>query len=156
MLKWQTLASLVIGLVLAGMAPASAQTLSAADHLEIQQLYARYNHTMDGGDAEGWADTFGADGMFRNATGRDALVEFATNLHKNRIGIARHWNTNLVVTPTAEGADGTCYFMLWNTGVRPPTITVSGKYNDKLVKTADGWRFKMRSTVADEPAASRQ
>ena len=50
------------------------------------------------------------------------------------------------ITPTAEGADGACYLMLWNTSGRPATIIVSAIYRDKLVKTVDGWRFKSRIT----------
>ena len=29
--------------------------LTGEDYVEIQQLYARYAHTLDLGDAEGWA-----------------------------------------------------------------------------------------------------
>ena len=38
--------------------------LSAADRLEILDLVARYNHLMDGRDAEGWAECFTPDGVF--------------------------------------------------------------------------------------------
>ena len=148
MSKWKVFVALVLALAVAGVGSAAAQQkVTAQDYTEINQLYARYNFAIDSGDAEGWADTFTPDGVFAgNTEGRAALVEFATNFHKGQNGAARHWNTNLVVTPTAEGADGACYLMLWNTSARPATIIVSAIYRDKLVKTADGWRFKSRIT----------
>ena len=148
MSKWKVFVALVLALGMAGVGSAAAQQkVTAQDYTEINQLYARYNFAIDSGDAEGWADTFTADGVFSgNTEGRAALVEFAQNFHKGQNGAARHWNTNLVVTPTAEGADGACNLMLWNTSDRPATIIVSAIYRDKLVKTSDGWRFKSRTT----------
>ena len=158
MSKWKVFAALVLALAVVGVGSAAAQQkLTAQDYAEIDQLYARYNFSIDSGDAEGWADTFTPDGVFRgNTEGRAALVELATNFYKGQGGAARHWNTNLVVTPTAEGADGACYPLLWNTGGRPASIIVSTIYRDKLVRTADGWRFKSRTTEVDRPAASGQ
>ena len=136
----------------------SAQTeLSADDYVEIEQLYARYNHALDSGDAEGWARTFTEDGAFgANSVGYDQLVAFAEGFHAQQQGHARHWNTNLVVTPTAEGADGSTYLMLYNTGVRPPSVIVPAIYHDKLVKTDEGWRFKSRQVAPDAQADSGQ
>ena len=156
MVRWKVLAALVVGLAVVGASPAAAQSLTPDDYAEIHELYARYNQTIDSGDAEGWADTFTPDGVFANATDRAGLVEFAANFHKGQGGAARHWNSNILITPTAEGADGSCYLLLWNTGVRPPTIIVSAIYRDKLVKTGDGWRFKSRTTEMDQAAGSGQ
>jgi hypothetical protein len=125
--------------------------LSADDVIAIQQLYAQYNLVLDAGDAQAWADTFLPDGSFGNSVGRAALVEFATNFHASNPG-SRHWNSNLQLTKTAEGASGTVYLMLWNTSVRPATITITGIYNDELVKTSRGWRFKSRVVTPDRPA----
>jgi hypothetical protein len=43
--------------------------------------------------------------------------------------------------------------MLWNVGVRPAAIILTGVYQDELVKTADGWRFKSRVVTTDRPAS---
>jgi hypothetical protein len=131
--------------------PASVQaqgSLSADDMAEIHNLYAQYNLMLDGGDAEGWADTFVEDGRFGTSVGRAALIEFAENFHESNPA-SRHWNTNTRITPTVEGAAGTTYLMLWNVGVRPATITVTGIYTDVLVRTADGWRFQSRQVAVD-------
>ena len=56
----------------------------AEDRDEILQLLYRYNHAIDSGDAEGWADTFTEDGSLDAAgqliSGREALVEFASSV----------------------------------------------------------------------------
>ena len=61
-----------------------------------------------------------------------------------------------MITPTDEGADGSTYLMLYNTGVRPPSVIVPAIYHDKLVKTDDGWRFQSRQVAPDSQADSGQ
>ena len=141
-------------LVVSGLSVAFAQQhkLTADDYIEIQQLYARYNNAIDSGDAEGYAATFTPDGVFNNFNGHDALVGFIKNWREKMGGAnRRHWNTNLVITPTADGASGTVYLFLMDVGVRPPTIGTAAKYEDQLVKTANGWRFKKRVTKGEGP-----
>ena len=64
-------------------------------------------------------------------------------------GDRRHWNTNLLITPTAEGANGSVYLLLVDVSVRPPAIAAAAMYDDQLVKTPQGWRFKSRIVHAD-------
>ena len=42
--------------------------------------------------------------------------------------------------------------MLLDVTTKPPSIVATGTYNDTLVKTASGWRFKSRTTRMDTPA----
>jgi hypothetical protein len=141
--------------ILVAAAPAFGQTLTTQDYIDIQQLYARYNLAIDSGDADAYANTFTPDGVFNNNNGRDALLNFARNYAKAPANLARrHWNTNLVITPTAEGANGTVYLFLLDTSAKPPAIGVTLKYEDQLVKTAQGWRFKRRMTRPDTAPVS--
>ncbi len=55
----------------------------------------------------------------------------------------------MVLTPTAEGANASIYLLLLNVGVRPATIATTGMYEDVLVRTPQGWRFKSRIVHAD-------
>jgi len=144
--------TIAAALTLTPAATRAQMTLSADDMIAIQQLYAHYNLVLDAGDSEAWAATFLPDGRFGNSVGHDALVEFATGFHASNPG-SRHWNSNLQITKTAEGASGTVYLTLWNTSVRPATITLTGIYNDELVKTSQGWRFKSRVVTPDRPAS---
>lgn len=42
--------------------------------------------------------------------------------------------------------------MILNPAATPPAITAAGIYDDTLVKTAEGWRFKKRATRSGLPA----
>lgn len=143
---------LAAGAVTVVRAQQGAGQLTTEDYIDIQRLYARYNVAIDTGDGEGWAGTFTADGVFGNTNkGHDALVQFIRDWREKRDGAnRRHWNSNLVLTPTAEGANGSIYLILLNIAVRPAAI-VTGMYEDTLVKTPQGWRFKTR-VVRGDPA----
>jgi SnoaL-like domain len=130
-------------------------TLTAEDLVDIQQLYARYNWTLDAGDAEGYASTFTPDGVFNNNVGHDAIVKFADTFHAGMGAHVRHWNTNLMILPTPEGAHGQVYLVLVDFGNKPATIVTSASYSDDLVKTAQGWRFKKRATKGDVAPAPK-
>ena len=152
MLIRKTLAVVAIALV-AGAACLGAQAgskmLTAQDFVDIQQLYAKYNWTLDAGDAEGYASTFTPDGVFNNNVGHDAIVTFANTFHAGLGAHVHHWNTNLMIVPTAEGATGSVYLVLVDFATKPASIATSATYADELVKTAQGWRFKKRATKGD-------
>jgi SnoaL-like domain len=134
-------------------------TLTAQDYFEIQQLYARYALYLDTGDAASFADLWMPDGEFvagrpagqSNVTrtplkGTEALTRMGS------VGGWRHFNSNVIITPTLDGADGTCYlarFNLRNSAV-PAPIDETGIYKDTLVKTPQGWRFKKRISWRDD------
>lgn len=127
----------------------SAGKLTADDLVEIQQLYAKYNWALDGGDSEGYASTFTPDGVFNTNVGHDAIVKFADGFHAGLGAHVHHWNTNLMITPTADGAHGQVYLVLVDFATKPASIATSATYADELVKTAQGWRFKKRATKGD-------
>jgi hypothetical protein len=124
--------------------------LSVEDRLDIQQLYARYCHAIDGGDPEGWAATFTANGVLEAGTVRQqggaALAEFARGLSQYKM---RHWTNNLVLEPAEGGASGRCYLVAYLLGGDQPVISTTGIYHDDLVDTPEGWRFQKRSVVPD-------
>lgn len=133
-------------------APALAQghgSLTTQDYIDIQQLYARYNVAIDTGNAEAYADTFTADGAFNTFNGREALLGFARGYKGLN---SRHWNTNLVITPSPEGAKGSVYLFLLDVSTKPPSISTAVQYDDTLVKSPQGWRFKKRITKLDAAA----
>jgi hypothetical protein len=140
-MTYSRLLAVVAGLAVIGMTVVHAQhnqaTLTTQDYIDIQQLYARYNLAIDTGDGEGWAATFTPDGVFNNTNkGHDALVQFIKDWRDKRDGAnRRHLNSNMALTPTADGANGAIYLLLLNVGV--------------LVRTPQGWRFKSRIVHAD-------
>lgn len=141
--------------VLCAMTTAHAADLTTQDYIDIEQLYATYNHAIDSGDGDAWAATFTAEGTFNRFKGKDALVGFVKNWREKMNGAnRRHWNSNLRITPSAEGANGTVLLMLVDVSTRPPSIVMTGQYTDVLVKGPEGWRFKSRQTESDAPPAS--
>jgi hypothetical protein len=129
-----------------------AADLTPKDYMEIEQLYVQYNIAIDNGDAEGYANTFTPDGAFNRFAGRDALVAFVGTWREEMNGAnRRHWNTNLRIVGTPQGADGSVSLMVLDVGTKPSTIVTTGMYNDSLVKTTDGWRFRQRTTKIDAP-----
>ena len=140
--------------------------LTAQDYVDIQQLYARYTHALDGGDGKAWADTFTVDGQIWSDTalakypnytlnGRNEIAAYVKGPARQRPRVG-HGNSNLVITPTASGATGRVYLILYNLESNPPRVTGGGVYDDILVKTAEGWRFKKRSHygAVQQPAAA--
>jgi hypothetical protein len=148
-----------VALLAAAVVPqvSHADALTAQDYAEIEQLYAQYNLTLDGNDAEGWAATFTPDGSFMNYAGRDGLLSFAKAWHARMGGSTRrHWNSNLRITGDGTKAEGTVYLMLVDVATK--SITGTGTYKDALVKTPQGWRFTKRVVNLDTaaPAAPAQ
>ena len=146
-------ALLIVGLSAAPSAQNAGGTLTAQDFVEIQQLYAKYNWALDSGDSQGYAATFTPDGVFNNNVGHDAIVKFADTFHAGLGSHVKHWNTNLLITPSASGANGQVYLVLVDYATKPPTIFTSAAYSDELVKTPQGWRFKKRTTKGDAAPA---
>lgn len=122
--------------------------LTVEDRLAIQELLARYNHAIDGGDPEGWAATFAPDGTFESRgevhTGTEQLATFARGFQQRLPG-ARHWNNNLVIDGDGEQATTTCYLQLWREG----QLASEGRYVDTLRKIDGQWRFTSRKVVRD-------
>jgi SnoaL-like domain len=153
-MKRAYLAAVAAGVLLAGTTWA-ADSLTAQDNFEIQQLYAKYNIAIDSGDAEGYAATFTPDGTFNSMTGHDALVNFVKTWREKLNGATRkHWNNNLQITGNSKEASGFVYLMLLDLSTKPVSILATATYTDSLVKTKDGWRFTKRKTASDVvPAA---
>jgi hypothetical protein len=124
----------------------AAGTLTTQDYIDIEQNYARYYHTIDSGDAEGWADTFTDDGNSNGTTGRAALIESRKRAGPSK---TRHVVSNLVITPTADGANGSLYVFIFDPQEVPLKINSYSRYDDTLVKTLKGWRFKTKMRSSD-------
>jgi hypothetical protein len=149
---------------------AASPKLSAADYQEIAQLTNRYAYGIDtcANNGYDYADVFTADGEFidRNsdagfkaggrvlAKGRDALATLiggGSRGCKTKL-VWTDWShimTNLVVTPTADGATGRLYLLQMDIK-GPGTIERHGGYEDVYVKTKDGWRIKSRTHVRNK------
>lgn len=131
------------------------------DRLEILNLIAAYSHAADGVDAAAYADCFTDDGAFHGRVGmadesriegRAALLRFHEAAVARRGDIQnRHIQTNThVVSQTADTAHVRTYLLVMvSRGDQPPEPALTSVYDDDLVKTADGWRIKVRRALPD-------
>jgi SnoaL-like protein len=157
-----SLAVLTGGLVYAQQHRA-VPALTPQDYMEIQQLYALYAKAADLADGKGYAGTFTPDGEFvsgrapqngqgdwirTTSKGTDSLIRTGST------GGLRHNFINIHVTRTAEGADATCYLLMYTARTNPASLVTTATYTDTLVKTADGWRFKKRVMWRDDDPMS--
>jgi SnoaL-like domain len=135
----------------------AAPKLTADDYIEIQQLYAAYAHALDKGESERFASTFVLDGEFTGGRGpgrggeaRNPIKGKNALLEMGGRGGLRHFNANLLITPTPEGAKGSVYLLLFDARNVPATIVETAIYEDTLVKTSQGWKFKKRLVWRDD------
>jgi hypothetical protein len=129
---------------------AKGPSLTTQDYIDIQNLYHTYTRYTDmGGEDDGtlYASLFTPDGEFNTAKGSDALKKMIKGFHtrlQTQGWSSRHTYTGLTITPTPEGAKGSVYLLTFNVTAKPPFVDHSGVYEDWLVKTKDGWKWKKR------------
>jgi hypothetical protein len=165
----KVLSGLTLGTVMLALLPASAQrgpgtmSLTADDHVQIQQIVMRAAYAVDTGANDGamFADLFTEDGVYGEAKGRSQLAEVG----RRRPGVAhRNFVTNVIVRPTERGATSTHYEVMFAVGQdgNQSTIARTGRYEDAYTKTPAGWRIQKRelfpsiSTTEADKAAVQQ
>ena len=123
--------------------------LSLNDKSEIAELAARYNLTIDSGDADGWAATFTEDGIFEaphaRPQGREELRQYVLKRDPARRSW-RHWINNLIIEGDGDHATLTCYLNLINTAAGPDDHRIAGigVYRDTLERRQGAWKFTHR------------
>ncbi len=130
--------------------------LTVEDYIEITQLYGLYTRDIDPGATRDAAWTFSPDGaiqMERNGKGEKEVKEYYENVLKRaRKNGTRHVTTTYVIVGTPNGTvRGSAYNLsLQRTAEgKPLEFQSMGKYEDTLVKTPKGWRFKERIWRSD-------
>jgi len=145
----------------AGRAASELLHLSSDDYVEIQQLYSAFALALDTGNGDAQLKTFSADGKFASSVTNhkfESAIALSKRTTSEGITGARHFMTNIAIAPTPTGAKGTCYAIVL-TGHRNADGGMSGMpafYEDALVKTTDGWRFKAREFWLGSEAASSE
>jgi len=129
----------------------SAISLKPSDYVEIYNLYAKYAMAFDSGDTEARVATFAPDGTMNSFLSKHVpynmdkmrdMMKSAVRLSHPRV---THMLTNIHITPTADGADGSCYATLILGRASNGHFDYSPAfYRDALVKISGSWRFKSR------------
>lgn len=138
-------------------------TLTADDRLEIQELIARYNRAVDGGDAAGWVETFAEDGVFESLlvgthSGHDELRKFADDFVSGSYDAwtgGQHWIGNVIIEGTHSRADVFSYHIMYVPVDREVRGVLMAAHEDVVTRTTSGWRFSRRKLVPWPPGSDR-
>jgi SnoaL-like protein len=165
---------LVLALIALQASAHAAKALTAMDYVQIQQLVNRLNFALDycGHGGRDFAALFADDGQYvvdegdgqpRVFRGADALAGLAGGpdcaaTHTPPRAWLAHLAESLVIEPTATGARGTAYAIYPSRKgkvFQPDATGQVGLYHDEYVRTANGWRVKLRRhEVSPEKAAT--
>lgn len=128
--------------------------LATDDILAIQKLIADYNHAVDRGDGDAFADFFveggSLDSGFNVIKGRDELRDFAAIVPSMAPG-ARHLVSNVSIDGDGDDATARLYLQMWATagGAAETKLVISGRYEDTLKREGGTWRFVTRKMIPD-------
>ncbi|MCK8783201.1 nuclear transport factor 2 family protein [Roseomonas sp. NAR14] len=128
------------------MADLEARIRRIEDELEIGQLRARYCHLLDDRRWDAFVDLFTEDGSFTGleaVTGHAALMEFFSRRVPALAEQFWHFCTNGTVEIAGDTATGriSMEYLSVTQGV---SYVSAGHYDDVMVRTAGGWRFRSR------------
>jgi SnoaL-like domain len=126
----------------------NADELSARE--EIRDLLARYTYQGDRGRLPALAACFAEDGTLEfpgnKGTGPSGVLKvLMAGVANPAITFVRHH----VTIPLIEVADNTATVRSYFTVISNHGPDHSGTYSDRLIKTADGWRFAHRLVRID-------
>lgn len=123
------------------------------DWIAVRELTARYNRALDDGRPEDWADTFlESGGLYLAATdrgwvGRSELMAFASSKPWGSM----HVTSDADVDIDGDTAQQVCSLVMFRRSPErtAPTLIATGRYNDLLRRTPQGWRFESRVVWLD-------
>jgi anthranilate 1,2-dioxygenase small subunit len=143
---------------------------AVARRLELEELYAAYAHCLDADKLEAWPDFFTEDCFYRvtSAENYEASLPlgliYATsrNMVKDRVSALREANiyepqryrhlvsSIRITSEVAEALDLEANFLVIRTMQEGDmTIFAAGRYVDRVVQTAEGWKFARKDVVLD-------
>ena len=126
--------------------------LDIADRLAIETLVNLYCHHADYNPPESMRGVFLPDAVWEvpamdlRCEGIEAIVAFFTQSRAG-FGSARHVTSNLVIEGDGDQATASCYLQVIKVDEDPKQIVSFGRYQDELVRTPDGWRFRHRRVL---------
>jgi 3-phenylpropionate/cinnamic acid dioxygenase small subunit len=128
---------------------------AVADKDAIRELLARYCFLLDGYKLKEFAALFTADGEWISRNGQAAGPEAIERLLRGLVpepapGKRRkHFTTNILVDLAGDSATVVSNFLVVRDSAAGPVIAVAGTYDDTVVRTNEGWKFKSRRLSHD-------
>jgi hypothetical protein len=123
---------------------------------EIRETLARYHHCGDSGRFTDMAALFAVDGVLEihgeaAHNGRAAIIEFLAGVNRDVRAMSaapmlRHYSTNVTITVVSpdEATAASAFLVISESG-----LDHWGRYRDRFVPEADGWRFAHRLVRTD-------
>lgn len=137
-------------------------SMTAADYEAIRQLFARYSHTLDFGDAEGFVECFTPTGVLDSSSpeeglgglhqGHDELRKFVAVSLEYTAGRVRQSAVNQLIEGDGASARASS-FVIVTRDYGPPlvpghvtysTLVTTGMYFDELSKVDGRWHLSRR------------
>ena len=127
-----------------------ARTDERGDREAIRDLLTRYTYNGDRGRLDDLSACFAPDGTLefssKTPQGPAAIAQALSSGERNpQLTFVRHHITNPLIELTGDTASARSYFAV-TTNAGPDH---SGTYDDRLVRTLDGWRFAYRRVRID-------
>ncbi len=141
-----------------------------ARRLELEELYAAYAHCLDADKLEAWPDFFTEDCFYRVTSAENyeaglplgLIYATSRNMVKDRVSALREANiyepqryrhlvsSIRITSEVAEALDLEANFLVIRTMQEGDmTIFAAGRYVDRVVQTAEGWKFARKDVVLD-------
>jgi ketosteroid isomerase-like protein len=135
-----------------------SETSYLADWIAIRELTAKYNHSIDDGNVEGFGSVFTEDAVivFQSAAG-ERVIEGQAEIAKMAVrppGQRVHATPDAIIKVNGDTATQVCTLIVTPVAAPGTAPTVTGRYTDELVRTPDGWRFTRRTGVMLTPPTS--
>lgn len=123
------------------------------DERAIERMIVEYAALNDAGDWQAVAAMYAPDGRMSRPTAPDAFIEGADAIlaafQARPARKSRHLVSNIRVDVAGDSATASSQILLFTAAGQPPLV---GTYADRLVRTAEGWRFTERRGSLDFPA----
>ena len=125
------------------------------DKDNIRELLARYCFLLDGYRLGEFAALFVADGEWIS---RNGTAKGPADIERLLRGLVpepapgkrrKHFTANIIVDLAGDSATVVSNFLVVRDSDAGPVIAVAGTYDDIVMRTADGWKFKSRRLSHD-------
>jgi hypothetical protein len=130
-------------------------TAAVEDKDAIRELMARYCFLLDGYRLTEFAALFTADGEWISRNGNAAGPEGIENLLRGLVpepapgNRRKHFTANIIIELSGDTATAISNFLVVRDSEAGPVIAVAGTYDDTVVRTPGGWKFKSRRLSHD-------
>jgi ketosteroid isomerase-like protein len=132
----------------------TSYTITVADKINIQELIAIYNITLDNKNIDEWTNTWLEDGIwstpFGEAKGKTELKNIANQITNEFASGKRHVSTNIIIENASNNTASAQSYLTVTEAKRTPEVVASGTYIDTLKKDANSkWKFVHRRLEID-------